>query len=101
MLDLATRKIVGWSMRDHKRTVLTSAALMMATQRQRPSDGLICHSYRASQYAAEAAPATLPDLAYQLALAATLQWPLNRPDLKYRSDQPSQRANKALKIDEI
>ncbi len=42
VLDLATRKIVGWSMRDHMRTELTSAALMMTTQRQRPSAGLIC-----------------------------------------------------------
>ena len=54
VLDLATRKIVGWAMRDHMRTELTSAALMMATQRQRPVAGLICHSDRGSQYAAEA-----------------------------------------------
>lgn len=53
-LDLATRKIVGWSMRDHMRTELTSAALMMATQRQRPAARLICHADRGSQYAAEA-----------------------------------------------
>lgn len=54
VLDLATRKIVGWSMRDHIWTELTSAALMMAAQRQRPAAGLICHSDRCSQYAAEA-----------------------------------------------
>ena len=41
-------------MREHMRTELTSAALMMATQRQRPRAGLICHSDRGSQYAAEA-----------------------------------------------
>ena len=34
VLDLATRKVVGWSMRDHMRTALTTAALMMARQRQ-------------------------------------------------------------------
>lgn len=54
MLDLATRKIVGWSMRDHMRTELPLAALMMAAQRQRPVPGLICHSDRGSQYASEA-----------------------------------------------
>ena len=54
VLDLATRKIVGWSMRKHMRTELMSTALMMATQRQRPGAGLICHSDRGSQYAAEA-----------------------------------------------
>ncbi len=54
VLDLATRKIVGWSMRDHMRAELSVAALMMAAQRQRPAAGLICHSDRGSQYAAEA-----------------------------------------------
>lgn len=54
LLDLATRKIVGWSMRDHMRTELTTTALMMAAQRQRPGPGLIHHSDRGSQYAAEA-----------------------------------------------
>ena len=54
VLDLATRKIAGWSMRDHMRTELPLAALMMAAQRQRPAEGLICHSDRGSQYASEA-----------------------------------------------
>ncbi len=54
VLDLATRKIVGWSMRDHMHAELSVAALMMAAQRQRPAAGLICHSDRGSQYAAEA-----------------------------------------------
>ena len=30
--DLATRKVVGWSMRDHMRTELPAAVLMMAVQ---------------------------------------------------------------------
>ena len=54
VVDLATRKIVGWAMREHMRTELTLAALIMATQRQRPAAGLICHSDRGSQYAAAA-----------------------------------------------
>ena len=54
VLDLATRKVVGWSMRDHARTELTTAALMMAGQRQKPAAGLVCHSDRGSQYAVEA-----------------------------------------------
>jgi putative transposase len=49
VLDLATRKIVGWAMRDHMRTELPLAALMMAAQRQRPRAGLIHHSDRGSQ----------------------------------------------------
>jgi putative transposase len=54
VLDLATRKVVGWAMRDHMRTELTLGALIMAIQRQRPSSGLLHHSDRGSQYAAEA-----------------------------------------------
>ena len=54
VLDLATRKIVGWAMRDHMRTELPLAALMMAAQRQRPAVGLIHHSDCGSQYAAGA-----------------------------------------------
>jgi hypothetical protein len=49
VLALATRKIVGWSMRDHMRTELPLAALMMAAQRQRPAPGLVHHSDRGSQ----------------------------------------------------
>jgi putative transposase len=54
VLDLATRKIVGWSMRDHMRTELALAALLMAAQRQRPAPGRVHHSDRGSQYAAGA-----------------------------------------------
>ena len=53
VLDLATRKVVGWAMRDHMRTEWTLSALIMAIQRQRPGPGLIHHSDRGSQYAAE------------------------------------------------
>jgi transposase InsO family protein len=52
VLDRATRKVVGWAMRDPMRTELTRAALMMATQR--PGPGLIHHTDRGSQSAAEA-----------------------------------------------
>ena len=52
ILDLFTRKAVGWAMRDHMRAELTVAALTMAIQRRRPGAGLIHHSDRGSQYAA-------------------------------------------------
>jgi transposase InsO family protein len=50
VLDLFSRKIVGWAMRDHMRAELTIAAVTMAIQRQSP--GLIHDSDRGSQYAA-------------------------------------------------
>jgi putative transposase len=52
VLDLFTRKVVGWAMRNHMRAELTIAALTMAIQRRRPAAGLIHHSDRGSQYAA-------------------------------------------------
>jgi putative transposase len=52
ILDLFTRKVVGWAMREHMRAELTIAALIMAIQRRRPGAGLILHSDRGSQYAA-------------------------------------------------
>src|SRR5689334_2827395 len=44
ILDLFTRKVVGWAMRDHMRAELTMAALTMAIQRRRPGPDLIHHS---------------------------------------------------------
>jgi putative transposase len=52
ILDLFTRKVVGWAMREHMRAELTLAALTMAIQRRRPAAGLVHHSDRGSQYAA-------------------------------------------------
>jgi putative transposase len=52
ILDLFTRKLVGWAMREHMRVELTMAALTMAIQRRRPGPGLVHHSDRGSQYAA-------------------------------------------------
>ena len=51
VMDLHTRKVVGWSMRDHLRAELATSALLMAIQRQRPQPGLIQHSDRGIQYA--------------------------------------------------
>jgi transposase InsO family protein len=53
VLDMATRKVIGWSMREHMRAELACAALTMAIQRQRPPPGLLQHSDRGSQYAAD------------------------------------------------
>ncbi|WP_456791509.1 IS3 family transposase [Bradyrhizobium sp. USDA 4506] len=54
VMDLFSRKIVGWAMGDHMRTELASSALTMAIQQQRPEAGLIHHSDRGVQYASHA-----------------------------------------------
>lgn len=52
ILDLADRQVVGWAMADHMRTGLATSALDMALGRRQPEAGLIHHSDRGSQYAA-------------------------------------------------
>lgn len=59
VMDLFSRKIVGWAMRDHMQVELASAALTMAIQQQRPQAGLIHHSDRGVQYASHAYRNTL------------------------------------------
>ncbi|MDQ0304497.1 transposase InsO family protein [Ancylobacter polymorphus] len=54
VLDMHTRKLVGWSMRETLHTQIALEALAMAIERQRPAPGLIHHSDRGIQYAAEA-----------------------------------------------
>ena len=51
VLDLFTRRIVGWSMASHMTSQLVLAALQMAYAKRRSQCGLIFHSDRGSQYA--------------------------------------------------
>ena len=50
-MDLKSRKIKGWSMRDHMRTELVQEAFLQAIFREGLQPGLIIHSDRGSQYA--------------------------------------------------
>lgn len=51
VIDVYSRKVVGWSMSDTMKTSLVNNALLMAIQRRNPDKGLIYHSDRGSQYA--------------------------------------------------
>jgi transposase InsO family protein len=53
VLDLCSRKIVGWSMAEHMETELVQDALTMALARRSPEAGLLHHSDRGSQYASD------------------------------------------------
>ena len=61
VLDLGSRRCVGWAMRDTLEVDLPLSALQMARETRRPAPGLIHHSDRGSQYTSGA---------YQDALAA-------------------------------
>ena len=50
VMDLASRRVVGWVMADHMRAELACDALSMAIDARRPLPGLIFHSDRGTQY---------------------------------------------------
>lgn len=52
VLDVYSRRIVGWAMADHLRTELVLSALEMALWNRRPATGVIHHSDQGSQYTA-------------------------------------------------
>ena len=53
IMDLASRRIVGWSMSERIKADLVCQALKSAYWRRKPSAGLIMHSDRGSQYASD------------------------------------------------
>jgi transposase InsO family protein len=59
VLDLASRRCVGWAMRETLEPELVVSALEMAITARRPAPGLIHRSDRGSQYAGEAYRAVL------------------------------------------
>lgn len=52
LLDLGSRMVVGWAMRESLEVELSVAALRMALTRRRPPPGLLHHTDRGVQYAA-------------------------------------------------
>jgi putative transposase len=71
LMDLYSRRIVGWAMDDQATTTLTLSALEMALQQRSVPVGLLHHSDRGSQYGA---------VAYQQRLAACgIQCSMSRP----------------------
>ncbi len=61
LLDLYSRKVVGWAMSRHIDTALVQDTLRMALGRRRPAAGLLHHSDRGSQYASHAYQKMLTD----------------------------------------
>ena len=59
VMDLFSRKIVGWAMAPHMRAELVISAMQLAIAQRQPAPGLIAHSDRGSQYAGSAYQALL------------------------------------------
>ncbi len=53
VIDLYSRRIVGWSMDAHMTATLVNDALFMALKKRTPDHGLIWHTDRGSQYASD------------------------------------------------
>jgi len=54
VIDLASRRVVGFCVANHMRTSLIEEAMGMALKARRPAPGLIFHSDRGSQYTSSA-----------------------------------------------
>jgi len=61
VIDVFSRRVVGWAIADHMRTELPLEALDMAIRERRPAPGLVHHSDRGSQYASRAYRKRLKD----------------------------------------
>ena len=53
IMDLYSRKIIGWCLRNRLTKELVMAALHMSIKQRKPSSNLLLHSDRGSQYASE------------------------------------------------
>ena len=107
LLDLFSRKIVGWAMSERIDTTLTLKALAMALLHRDPPADLLCHSDRGVQYASAEYRAALA----QAGLVASMSrkgncydnafiesfWSTLKLDLVYRRDFASrQEAQRAI-----
>jgi transposase InsO family protein len=69
VLDLYSRKVVGWAMSNLIDTDLVEQALRMALFQRQPGQGLLHHSDRGSQYASHRIQALLADQKIQVSMS--------------------------------
>jgi transposase InsO family protein len=84
VIDLASRRVVGWAVADHMRAELVCDALHMALEARRPRPGLVFHSDRGTQglvstppssSASCSTPTRSPKASPGRASAGITQWP--------------------------
>jgi len=79
ILDLHTRRIVGWAMSDRMTSDLTVAALEMALLQRQPQADLIHHSDQGSQYTDQAYQALLKNHGIRASMNGAGSWYDNAP----------------------
>jgi putative transposase len=99
VLDLYSRKIVGWAMENHMETTLPMAALEMALRQRRPTSGLLHHSDRGVQYASGSYRQMLSAFGLEASMSrkgncydnATIEsfWGTLKNELVYRTTYPT------------
>jgi putative transposase len=71
VMDLYSRRIVGWALTSTQNTTLVIAALQMAIGRRQPPLGLLHHSDRGSQYASAPYQAVLHAQGFTVSMSGT------------------------------
>jgi len=79
VLDLYTRRIVGWAMSDRITRALTISALEMALGQYQPASGLLHHSDQGSQYTDGTYQALLKNHGIQVSMNGVGSWYDNAP----------------------
>jgi putative transposase len=79
VLDLYSRRIVGWAMSERIDCELTLAALQMALQQRQPRPGLLHHSDQGSQYTDRVYQTQLHDWGVQVSMNGVGTWYDNAP----------------------
>jgi putative transposase len=69
VLDLFSRKVVGWAMSEQMNTALVEAALHMALQGRQPTEVLLHHSDQGSQYTSAAYQSCLNKANIQMSMS--------------------------------
>ena len=79
VLDLYSRRLVGWAMSERIDGELTRAALQMALRQRQPRPGLIHHSDQGSQYTDSVYQTLLKDGGFQISMNGVGTWYDNAP----------------------
>lgn len=69
VMDLYSRRIIGWAMHDNLERWLALEALQMAIETRQPPPGLLHHSDRGSQYASDDYQALLTQHQFQVSMS--------------------------------
>jgi putative transposase len=71
VLDLFSRRVVGWAMAASQDETLVELAFRMAWLSRRPAAGLLFHSHRGSQYTSDAYQALLAEAQVTVSMSRT------------------------------